>query len=78
MLGTLINFLTNLDLPRKTIVVGITLRRLIGGHQKGGKFGKQVIKKITLKSLRKKCNENFIYSVSVTSSTLKLGYLKKY
>ena len=59
-------------------MVGITLRQLIGGHQKGGKFGKQVIKKITLKLLRKKCNENFIYSVSVTSSTLKLGYLKKY
>ena len=49
MLGTLINFLENLDLPRKTIMVGITLN-----------------------------NENFMYSVSGTSSALKLGNLKKY
>ena len=44
-----INFLENLDLPRKTIMVGITLN-----------------------------NENFMYSVSGTSSALKLGNLKKY
>ena len=56
MSGTLINFLTNLDLPRKTIVILITLRQLIGGHQKEGKFGKQVIKKIALELLRTKCN----------------------
>ena len=78
MLGTLINFLTNLDLPRKTIMVGMTLGQLIGRHQKGGKFGKQVIKKIAFELLHTKCNENFMYSVSATSSALKLGNLKKY
>ena len=45
-------------------MVWITLRDLIGGHQKGGKFGKQVIKKIVLELLRTKCNKNFMYSVS--------------
>ena len=54
-------------------MVGITLRQLIGGHQKGGKFGKQVIKKIVLELLFTKCNENFTYSVSANSSALKLG-----
>ena len=58
MSGTLINFLTNLDLPRKTIMVWITLRQLMGGHQKGGKFGKQVIKNIVLELVRTKCNVN--------------------
>ena len=78
MSGTLINFLTNLVWPQKTTMAWITLRQLIGGHQKGGKFGKQVIKKIVLELLRTKCNENFIYSVSATSSALKLDTLKKY
>ena len=78
MSGTLINFLTNLDLPRKTVMIWVTLRQLTGGHQKGGKFGEQVIKKIVLALLRRKCNENFMYSVSATSSALKLDTLKKY
>ena len=78
MSGTLINFLTKFDLPRITIMIWITLRQLIGGHQKGGKFGKQVIKKIVLELLLTKCNVNFMYSVSVTSSALKLDTLKKY
>ena len=56
----------------------MTLGQLIGRHQKGGKFGKQVIKKIAFELLHTKCNENFMYSVSATSSALKLGNLKKY
>ena len=36
------------------------------------------IKKIALELLCTKCNENFMYSVSATSSALKLGNLKKY
>ena len=56
MSGTLLNFLTNLDLPRKTVMIWVTLRQLTGGHQKGGKFGEQVIKKIVLALLRRKCN----------------------
>ena len=78
MSGTLIIFLTNLGLPRKTIMAWITLWQLIGGHQKEGKFGKQVIKKIVLELLCRKCNQNFMYSVSATSSALKLDTLKKY
>ena len=78
MSGTLINFLIYLDLPQKTIMVCITLRQLIGGHEKGGKFGKQFIKKIVLELPHRKCNENFMYSVSATSSSLKLKTLKKY
>ena len=78
MSGTLINFLTKFDLPRTTIMVWITLGQLIGRHQKGGKFGKQVIKKIVLELLLTKCNVNFMYPVSVTSSALKLDTLKKY
>ena len=58
-------------------MVWITLRQLIGGHQKGGKFGKQVFKKIVLELLRKKCNENFMYSFSASSSALKLDTLIK-
>ena len=71
-MGSLINFLTSLDLPQKTIVVWITSSQLIGRHQKGCNFGKQVIKEIALELLRTKCNANFMYSVSATSSALKL------
>ena len=30
----------------------------MGGHQKGGKFGKQIIKNIVLELVRTKCNVN--------------------
>ena len=76
--GNIDKFSNKLRLTRKTIMAGITLRQLIRGHQKGGKFRKQVTKKIALELLRTKCNENFMYSVSSTSSSLKLGNLKKY
>ena len=39
-------------------MVWITLRQLMGGHQKGGKFGKQVIKNIVLELVRTICNVN--------------------
>ena len=41
-------------------------------------FYAYTIKKIALKLLCTKCNENFMYSLSATSSALKLGNLKKY
>ena len=50
----------------------------MGGHQKGGKFGKQIIKKIALELIRTKCNENFMCFLSATSSALKLDNLKNY
>ena len=56
----------------------IKSRQVIGGHQKGGKFGKQVIKKIALELLLMKCNENFMCFLSATSSALKLDNLKNY
>ena len=71
------NTITNLDLPQNTITVWITLRQLKRGHQKGGKFGKQVIKKIVLELFGTKFNENFMYSLSTTSSALKLDTMKK-
>ena len=55
-----------------------TLRQLIGGHQKIGTSGKQVIKKIALELLRTNYNENFMCFLSATSSALKLDNLKKY
>lgn len=50
----------------------------MGGHQKGGKFGKQIIKKIALELIRTKYNENFMCFLSATSSALKLDNLKNY
>ena len=47
----------------------------MGGHQKGGKFGKQVIKNIVLELVRTKCK--FMYSVSAASSALELDTLGK-
>ena len=59
-------------------MVWIISRQLMGGHQKGGKFGKQIIKKIALELIRTKYNENFICFLSATSSALKLDNLKNY
>ena len=70
--GNIDKFSNKLRLTRKTIMAGITLRQLIRGHQKGGKFRKQVTKKIALELLRTKCNENFMYSVSSTSKFVKI------
>ena len=59
-------------------MVWIKQRQLIEGHHKRGQFGTQIINKTVFDLPRKKCNENFMYSVGAASSVLQFDTLKKY